>query len=181
MSKNEYIKVVFLDIDGVLNSECSVYENYEKFNHDPSHTDMPCPAAVANLNIILDSDPNIRIVLSSTWRILGFFGYVEKILILSGMRPGLMFDETPRRPGEPRGFEIQQWLCAYEQRFRRSDEPRRLDEKVYHGPIESFVILDDDSDMAQLSGHHVHIDGTWGLTKEDANLALEVLGGRTLS
>jgi hypothetical protein len=168
-------RVVFVDIDGVLNS----YRWFERSNQKLGLTGRELmksridPAAVEHLNRILDRTASVS-VLSSTWRALVPLPKLREVLREVGFRH-LITDRTPlpsehdtavferykgRQPGTfepyPRGYEIQQWLDA-------------------HPEVTSFVILDDDDDMEHLSPMLVRTDPYVGLTMNDAAKAIALL------
>ena len=62
--------------------------------------------------------------------------------------------------GTQRGEEIQVWM----------------DKESEKNEIESFVILDDDSDMLpEQMGNFIHVDGQVGLVDKDVFKAIEIL------
>ncbi len=130
------MKVVFLDIDGVLCKFIGNEDRARAYNENEDGGDFEDvwlhyfdKEAVANLNYLIEAT-GAKIVVSSTWRI-SYYKYLEKYFKHQGIT-GEIIGKTVRLPGEERGHEIQIYL----------DEHRGL--------IESFVILDDDSDMAHL-------------------------------
>lgn len=151
------MKVLFLDIDGVLVNRESLMK--ASGIHAKAH-----PACVAALNEIV-SKTGANVVVSSTWR---HFGLLKMKDFLSdwGVKAKVL-DCTPdltRKRGAIysnvcRGDEIQAWLDGYD-RY----------------PVESFVILDDDSDMNHLLPRLVKTEFERGLTMEDAARAIEMLG-----
>lgn len=136
------IKVLFLDIDGVLNSTRTAVGCGQGFPHSLTELGKFDPVALAlirNLCGVAD----ISIVLSSTWRKLFAYHDVANALDLPIMGATDM-------DGKLRGEEIQRWLDAH------TDE------------VESYAIVDDDSDM--LSSQHkrfVKTDGHDGLMWRD--------------
>ena len=117
------MKVIFLDIDGVLNSAQSAI--YHNFRTDPieSQFDVLCPISLALLQYIVEQTKS-KIVISSTWRKYQSFddlvNFFKKYNIdVVGKTPIL---------NTVRGLEIKHWL-----------------EK--HPKVNDFIILDDDSDM----------------------------------
>ena len=148
------MKILFLDIDGVLNSRAWNYTNSDaRFRDDLSHGIDP--AAVARLNqIVLVS--KCRVVLSSAWRCLDPIAHVNRALRGRGFVTHLL-GATPSLGGDPRGHEIKTWL--------------ELVEGVYH-----FVILDDDSDMDSVQDHLVQTNYELGLRSEHVLPALKLLG-----
>ena len=141
----EPIKIIMLDIDGVMNSIQSNYWykllgfdekqdwlDYRSFDNPEELHPLDkklCPMACSNLKLILNQYPDIRIVISSTWRksrsvekfntIFKYYKITDKDLVI---------DKTPVLHTQ-RGYEIEHWL------------------KNTNYQIEDFVILDDDSDM----------------------------------
>ncbi len=157
-----YEKIIFLDIDGVLNNDtgeadCEKCEN-NKCRVDPKFhdfSDVPCEKCIKNLNKIL-KETGAEVVLSSTWRIIHNRLSIMYILFLSGMCPAYIEDYTPIMHGETRGTEIAAWLKE-------------------HPETKRFIIIDDDSDMENLMDHLVHIDSEVGLTEGKADEAIKML------
>ena len=140
------IRIIFADIDGVCNSVQSA-KQYRTW----SKLDPDC---IARLNGLVERT-GAKIVISSAWR----FGDTEELAELLQHQgiTGPIIGETPWMPKEARGREIQTWLDRHP------------------GEIESFVILDDDSDMVHLAPYHVKTDIEVGLTDEDVARAEEIL------
>lgn len=115
------MKVLFLDIDGVLNSArtCIAHGGYP---HDfgPEHMPMFDATAVALIRGLCEA-ADVNVVVSSAWRITHTWQEIGAGLNLPTI------DSTPRLIG-PRGAEIQAWLDA-------------------HPSVEMWAIVDDDSDM----------------------------------
>lgn len=149
------MKIVFLDIDGVLNSR-RFFANNKAILSPDAHID---PQAVAQLNQITDAT-NALIVVSSTWR----FAFMHNI---SGLRDflsqkgvtGKVLDITPTN-NDSRMNQIQSWL---------DNTPRDID---------SFVILDDESlGGKSLDKWLVLTTKQDGLTSADVQKAIKVLNG----
>jgi hypothetical protein len=99
-----------------------------------------------------------RLVLSSSWKHLGL-DPVNDHLIKYGVREKCI-DKTPGVPENfhvQRGDEIAKWLINTKEK------------------IESFVILDDDSDMCGLFSRLVQIDRAYGLQSKYVERILELL------
>lgn len=157
------MKIVFLDMDGVVNCmeffDRTSKEREGLTRHD--ETDfwkmMIDPEAVKRLNTIADKS-GAKFVLSSSWRIAHPLLKVEKYLKLCGFT-GDLIDKTPNRspvPPHRRGNEIQAWLDS-------------------HKEVEKFVILDDDSDMEHLTKYLVQTSWRDGLLDEHVEKALKML------
>jgi hypothetical protein len=165
------MKVIFLDIDGVLNhelyyrwrhKEMSDGKPFEEFRDD--YGDHFSQDSVNNLQKILN-ETNAKIVISSTWRMSGLKIMLE-MWNKRGM-PGDIVGVTPHfyhndYSNLPRGCEIDYWL------------------DTCNCPIESYVILDDDTDMLYKQRlHYVKINSWYGLTESNANKAIKILNKKT--
>lgn len=161
------MKILFLDLDGALNSSQYMRANKEKWNSD-KYCEMIDPKAVLLLNKII-KETNAEIVISSSWRLMfDDLNDLKEILVGRGL-VGNIIDQTPTinpltdgvevHGNIPRGLEIQKWLRS---------APRQ---------IESFVILDDNSDMAHLSPFLVKTTWKYGLAKNHVKKAIEILKG----
>ena len=137
------MKVIFLDVDGVLNS-----------SQDGFNIKLETRKHLVLLKQLVD-ETGAEIVLSSSWRIYDKTRvFIKKKLeeyeiALIGVTPDT---------GESKGKEIKKWL----------------DETPYS--IESFVILDDDSDMEEFThAKLVKTDSNIGLQKADIIKAIHLL------
>ena len=143
------MKVLFLDIDGVLNSTrtCTATGGYP---HELEHRGGFDWIAIRLLQRLCDSS-GVQIVLSSAWRLHHDFKDVAKAFDLP------IIDRTPSLCG-PRGKEIQHWLDA-------------------HPDVEVYAIVDDDADMLpEQMPRFVKTDGREGLTWANFVRLCEVLG-----
>lgn len=136
-------KVLFLDIDGVLNSERSCVA-FGGFPHDvvgPCRQKFDEVALALIRGIVRRADA--QIVLSSSWRIIH-----EVHAVANGLDLPIV-DKTPSLAGR-RGHEIDAWLKA-------------------HPEVESYVIVDDDGDMLEHQKERfVHTKFVDGFTWADA-------------
>jgi HAD domain in Swiss Army Knife RNA repair proteins len=135
------MKVIFLDFDGVLNSEASFrYETRQKILHVQ---DTLSRVACSNLQYILEQDSSIRLVISSTWRKIHTMDELKKILGSYGVDPAKVWDKTPAVFSGDRAHEINLWL---------EDHPE----------VVLAVILDDDSDVLNVTDKRCHVfQTTW--------------------
>lgn len=147
------MKVLFLDIDGVLNSRQSVemQRRIESNRRLPTYIgeDCFCPVAISNLNCLMEEVTNLRIVISSTWRIFHTLDCIRYGLNLAGfLYAHKIYGVTPHNRMSCRGKEIEAWL------------------DVHGDPLEvgSFAILDDSSDMGEYSGHLVKTNYSIGFS-----------------
>lgn len=132
------MKVLFLDIDGVLNSADWYGHRPHKFLKDnPEESDWECeldPAALALFKKLVHDNPDLQIVISSTWRLnYELDEFKRRFAQMFTIEPSRVIDKTPRL-GSIRGLEIQDWLNRNPQ-------------------VTKFAIIDDDSDMGDLMDH----------------------------
>lgn len=113
--------------------------------------EMLDPKAIALLNELLDRT-GAKVVVSSTWRHAQDVDEIQECLDGKGFT-GALIGTTPRRGYAIRGEEIQAWIDST------------------HHEVESFVILDDDSDMGKLMGRLVHTTWEKGLQPEHLLMA----------
>jgi hypothetical protein len=143
------MKVLFLDIDGVLNSvKTSVA--FGGYPLDITESKAFDWVAIKLLQRMCDSS-GVQIVLSSTWRT--FFTVKEMAAALE--LP--IIDATPVRLSGCRGLEIQEWL----------DE---------NPGIEKYCIIDDDPDMLESQKpYFVQTNAFEGMTWEDFTRVCKIL------
>jgi len=152
------MKVIFLDIDGVLNtfktrSEQERVGGFEAYRRNPIHK-----AFVGELSRVLEAT-GARIVWSSTWRRWHSPEALDRRLAALGCVTTSL-GSTPLL-GSPRAVEIRAWL------------------KV-HPEVTHFVTIDDDPSAAVTPETHVEcwdatVDGG-GLDAECADQAIRILG-----
>lgn len=143
------IKLIFLDIDGVLNNEST-------------RARAPNSAVGINMGMVsifkrIIEETDAKIVLSSAWRLYpkihdylwGCLGQDIKERCV-GM--------TPSSWSDYRGREIKQWL-----------------ESNKNIEIDSFIILDDCNDMEPFSDRLIQTSWQTGITTEHADKAIEML------
>lgn len=129
------MKIIFLDIDGVLNCN-DTYTNAEFREYPYNHFD---PKLVGNLNNITQAT-GANIVISSSWRINRTFRELREILVKAGVT-GKIIGQTERlhfsnwSHSVPRGCEILHWMETNKGILGNLLQWR------------DYVILDDDIDM----------------------------------
>lgn len=158
------VRVVFLDIDGVLNSE-RFFEAHPWPEGASWWSESALdPRAVAQLDRLLRAS-GAAVVLSSSWR--------KRVTLdeLNGWLTGLglsrpIVDATPRlyrtadgvRP--TRGDEIAAWMAAAPE------------------AIEAFIVLEDEEPLGALEARCVRTDPRDGLTERAVDGAIALLAGR---
>lgn len=158
------MKLIFLDIDGVLNS--STYFFSKEYLDEtakmsdaelmllahPSHLD---PVALKLVSHIVN-ESGAQVVLSSSWRMK----YSTEEWTEMMQKRGATFkitDRTPKLSGTTRGTEIMDFINSMRSR------------------PDSIVILDDHNDMGNLSKYLVLTNAKFGITMADAEKALQIL------
>jgi hypothetical protein len=150
------VRILFLDIDGVLNRG--------GFSPDAQSSSLD-PAAVARLNRVL-ADTGARLVLSSSWR----------YLILDGSFTVGGFDYLLRTHGVTQGALLGH-TCADEQTVGRAAQIRRWMQD--HGPVLEWAAVDDHPlQLGDEDWRQVRTDSTLGLTDADADALAAILSGQ---
>ena len=171
------MKVIFLDVDGVLNNQ-QTFRNCKKEYYKTGYFGLEIDLKKIRLlkEIVLKTDA--RIVLSSTWRswltkvdgkLLSINHKMKDLLKLLEVYGLYIYDITPYDDKRFRQNEIMEWLKN-------------------HQDIESFVVIDDDSydlemfvnkELVKTKFHDIRIPLFWidrgGLQKEHVEKAIEIL------
>lgn len=152
------MKVIFLDVDGVLNSKETFANNKNNFENQINNK------LLNNLKYIID-ETKAEVILSSTWRYY-FHNHpvdcfnrklLENKLASIGVK---IFDITPIycKNCASRADEIKYWLNNTEEE------------------IENFIVIDDnDDELSQFGEKFIHTSFEFGLTKELAQEAIKQL------
>lgn len=174
----ELQRYLFLDIDGVLNtifySDYLIDHNEDEVDEDGALFD---PEAINNLASIFNNIPDLKIIISSTWRLKGW-EWMNRLWEKQKL-PGTIYSFTPvlevvcfvdkisRKdtssvyPYGTRALEVNEWLRLY----------------AGQNPLcYKYVIIDDFNDFLVMQQEHVIItDPYYGITKENVIKALEIL------
>lgn len=145
------MKVIFLDIDGPMVTERSS----TMWNHRLSCACFDTEA-VRTLNAAVELT-SAKIVVSSTWRIGRKLNQLNAIFDEFGVPRAI--DTTPVLKNASRGAEIQAWL-------------RR---KIGVYAIESFAVIDDDSDISPFEDNWINTPFTVGLNNSHLGRLVELL------
>ena len=162
-------KVIFLDIDGVLNTNCWYTQMNGNTPKDKYGYTFD-PRSVANLKKILD-ETGAEIVISSSWKSFGI-SELEDMWQDRGL-PGKLIGITPNSVSDEmllnadldhmelfhiRGMEIKEWLDKH-------------GKKVSH-----YVIIDDmDNFLPEQISHFVQTDSEVGISEDDVDKAVRLL------
>ena len=175
------MKVLFLDFDGVLNTDKARAERNEKgLPTCDKYEELFDEEAVENLRLILDSVPDVLIVVESAWKeALGGISTLRRMWKDRGM-PGKIygitkdgdniadllevdlsdFENLAKVMGEGKGRGVRNWL----------DEHARGDCR--------YCIIDDVNEfLPEQIPFLVSPDSRIGLTEEDALKAIAILNG----
>ena len=149
------IKVVFLDIDGVLNNDKNLRKRGTVSMDNESCFD---PASVAVLAQLIQKS-GAKVVLSSMWRFWNTPKEIEAMLETFGVKVDII-DTTTTEHSDHRGEEIAEWLSK-------------------HPEVTAFVSLDDDTDVGRCEAVAKNwIQTTYwdGLQEQHLAPALKLLG-----
>jgi hypothetical protein len=140
------MKVLFLDIDGVLNTTSTLW----KLRTDGSE-DIGSKHLIHLSRIVHKT--GCKIVLSTSWR--HFEPHIDTIkrrLLTAGIPNEVIISKTPDMWDDPRGHEITAWL---------KDHPE----------VTKFAVVDDDEDAGVLddTSNFFKTSATHGLTSEIAD------------
>lgn len=148
------MKIIFLDVDGVLNSQNYFISKYHELGRPVRGKEEIDKVAVKYLKEIVDKT-GAKIVLTSSWKIIK--RQVQDLKdVLKEYNLSIM--DITSNYADKRGKEIREWLNN-------------------NKDVESFVILDDDffKDYNGLENNLVNTSFITGLTKEDVKRAINIL------
>ena len=157
-------KIIFLDIDGVLNSFIFFKERYKEKQNDIYRYlfNSIDDEAVKKLQKIIE-ETNAEIVVSSMWRLYNYDN-LKKILKEKGLKANII-DKTPSCKTF-RGVEIYEWI-------RNNIDYLEID---CASNFKNYVILDDDDDMLlRQKNNFVQTTHEFGLTEEEVKKVVEIL------
>jgi hypothetical protein len=146
------MKLIFLDIDGVL-----INGNHIREHGNPRRAD---PVCVQNLQSILDATL-AKIIVSSSWRINKPLSLLKDSLMKAGIPTESIIGKTPQMSNGHRGMEIKAYLLRN------------------YTLTPTYVIIDDDSDFfPEQLPKHVKTEFAYGLDITATNRAIDILGNK---
>lgn len=181
------MKVIFLDVDGVLNhvGTTDLIDGFIGFD----------PELINNFNKIVEAVPEAKIVISSSWRkpsayttAYSDFNGLKKLFADRGLK-GEIIGHTPIYGGyRTRGSEIRDWIQSHLNNDGVSDKFVILDDDtsgMAGGEYERYDGVDDNGDDSytlitemDLRPNHVVTDyGDGGLTMTHVEKAIKILKG----
>jgi hypothetical protein len=159
------MKIIFLDIDGVLNceeayrsGECK-YQEWIWEDGRKDHYQRFCSWSRDLLNKLIE-ETGAKIVISSTWRHSGI-EFMKKVWEYEKMSGEIIGITPSLRSSEldiPRGLEIKYYL-EKDLGFSHINWDRNIqNEYIEKSGVENYIIIDDDADMLYGQRHHfVHV------------------------
>lgn len=158
------MKLLFLDIDGVLNSVSCHTKTFSGYLFVEDRL-------IQNLKTITDAT-GAKIVLSSTWRI----GHYDIVNGDSNSEAAIDFSMLERRLKSFRLTILDYTRLSND--MNRGGDIKDYLERWNVDKIDSFVIIDDEASGLQLyTKNLVKTEYKYGLTKEDCEKAISILNG----
>jgi HAD domain in Swiss Army Knife RNA repair proteins len=163
------MRVIFLDFDGVLNSHPFLKsQSKAKVYTESGAID---PVNVKRLNRLV-SETGAKVVISSSWRHGRTLGWLVGVLEECGFEH--TFEVIGKTPTfVPNNNELSKRSCG-----ERGDEIQDWMDRAHlygYDEIDSFVILDDNSDMSHLKDRLAQTDFDAGITDARVDKAIELL------
>lgn len=158
-------KFIFLDIDGVLNSE--IYALHCLNNNIKMTANEPIDERnIKHLNHIIEKT-KAKVIISSSWRLSQSYQILAEFLHQKGF-VGEVIGATPNLRGIERGNEILEFIRVY---------CEKSNIETYYKDFKDYVIIDDDDDMLYIQRNNfIQTDPYCGLTATLAQNAIEILG-----
>lgn len=180
------MKILFLDLDGVLNSSAyfqSLAERVAQGLGDESSLQqyasaMLDPEAIWELNRIVQATSAV-VVISSSWRHGHPLTHISRMLRFRGFE-GHIIGATPELPHGVHTPAFQKFLDENPGHIDGTRNCRGNEIQAWLDVVPAvtkFVILDDSHDFGHLFSFHVHTPLLRGLLPEHANRAIEILNG----
>lgn len=148
------MNIIFLDVDGVLNSQNKLIELYNKTNKSNSGINFPFDEKCLEYLKILVEETRSYIVITSTWR-----KYKKEIELLNST-----LDK----------YNLKDKVIGYTPILNKKRE-YEIKEYIKSNNIDNFVIIDDINDMNELNDYLVATSYITGLTKENIEQATKIL------
>lgn len=161
-------KIIFLDVDGVLNSHLHFSKDCDEALTLGLAADID-PDAMGLLNALI-TDTESKVVITSTWRLNRTVEELQTLFEKRGFTGEIIDKTKDLRVGEDRdcilrGNEILCWM---------KDNPALLGTSYWE--YHNYVILDDDSDMLYWQrNNYLYVDPWCGLTPSVTFRAKKIL------
>lgn len=164
------MKIIFLDIDGVLNTERNNNKNYGR----PRPFD---PEAISALNKII-KETDAKIVISSSWRYMYDTESMGELLFLEGLPKDIVIGENPKPSDNGYSFGFEDWDGTDGTASRGRECLMWIENHYQNGGefIERYVAIEDLNDMTALPDESIYMTSPiQGLTMEMAEDIIEYL------
>lgn len=166
-------KIIFLDFDGVLNTE--KYQTRLREEGKPRWDDygqLFDPEAVANLKMVIDTVPDALLVINSSWKLEGLDRVKE--LWKTRCLPGIIHSCTPDYVPDLMNINFENYDIIAMLAGKGNDVKQWMDKNVSEGC--QYVIFDDmPSFFPDQKEHLICTDPRFGITAMDAMRAIEIL------
>lgn len=156
---SNFINVLFLDIDEVLNcnnNDTTDAEHVHIIVRGMEHHDKYNPRLIHNLNLLCERY-DFKIVLSSTWRKLFDIFTMRELFVTMGIK-GELIDYTTKRYLDTDYRERIEWDTSAKPRDRGLQISAWLNEDKYN--VSNYLVLDDSTDASY--GHEDNYHRTFG-------------------
>ncbi len=164
-------KLIFLDIDGVLNDEkyfetiskkCNSYNSKKEWKQHQIN-----PEKIELLNTVMrvseSNNKSVEIVISSSWRKSTILHDLKYYFTVNGFKFANKIINTTPSSGPIRGLGIRNFINLYKLQYQIEDD---ID----------YVIIDDDQDMLyEQRNNFVHVDNKIGLSVDDVTKIIKIL------
>ena len=152
------MNIIFLDVDGVLNSQNKLIEIYNKTGRPHSGTDYPFDEkCLENLKKLV-KETGAKIVITSTWR-----KYEENMKVLLNKLKEYNLDK------EIIGYTPVLYTRRENEIIEYLNNLNNLNNNI------NYVIIDDISNMGQLNDNLVVTSPKTGFTEENMKTAIKIL------
>lgn len=149
------MNIIFLDVDGVLNSYNKLIELYNKTSKPHSGSNFPFDENCLNNLKILVEETNAKIVITSTWR-----KYEKDIKIL--------FNELKK-------YDLDKQVIGYTPILNKKREEEIIEYLNKLNIKVNYVIIDDIRDMGVLNDKLIVTSPITGFTEDNMKNAIKIL------
>lgn len=167
------MKVLFLDIDGVLNSDAYAKRYHQEHLREKGYHIWVDPDCVELVRQLCEKE-HVKIILSSSWRSYDLDHTIIHLKEYQGLKPLLKYliGITPGCMSRCRGREIQDVLNNFDWCVKNG----LISDKYKGKKIDKYAIIDDDTDMFEnQKPFFVQTDWFIGITKEDIEKLTNIL------
>jgi hypothetical protein len=160
------LKIIFLDIDGVLLPFPNIPEDHE------NKSNVVFPSSTVHALKYLVEETGAELVLSSTWRVRqDFIQDIIECLQGYGMKMDRFYDITDPNMHSERQWEIAMWLSSFTSSSSSSSSNHKADNQIIWLALDDENLLDGDANRKychMFEEHVIQTQSDKGLTMEDA-------------